>query len=583
MTFGNLNLAKPILRAIEAEGYDKPTPIQAQAITPLMDGADLVGIAQTGTGKTAAFLLPLLNKLNSDQDKIGQRRAKALILVPTRELATQIADGLKIYGKDVPHKATVVVGGVKPGGQIKALTAGLDIIIATPGRLLDHISTGAVRLDKTTTVVLDEADQMLDLGFMPTIRKIMAKLPNSRQTAMFSATMPDQIRKLANDFLHRPVEVSVAPASKPIEKIEQSVIHVRQQAKRAVLVKLLADRSVERAIVFTRTKHGADRVVKQLDKAGLISAAIHGNKSQNNRQRTLNAFKKGDIRILVATDVAARGIDIDDVSHVINYELPSVSESYVHRIGRTARAGRDGVAIALCDGAERKYLRDIEKLTKIKLQVMEMDIEDALDAERAAQAMAAELGGKQERFEELEDERQGDRQRPHKRRGQGKDGGNRGRGGHGRGGQGRGRQDRDGDNRGSDNRQGEGRGNRQQRGRKTHNHDGRQDRRQDGYRDDRKDGRKDGYSDSRGEKRTDRRNEKRSDNRGENRSENRGDNRTAGRKSRRHDDKQGFNKGSKPAHGQKRRRGKPAGGKHKHQGKASNDSGADAGLMKMLG
>ncbi|MEM6903431.1 MAG: DEAD/DEAH box helicase, partial [Pseudomonadota bacterium] len=320
--FTDLGLAKPILAAIAGEGYDRPTPIQAQAIQPLLDGADLVGIAQTGTGKTAAFLLPLLHKLNGDQTKVGQRRSKALILVPTRELATQIADGLRTYGKDVPHKATVVVGGVKPGGQIRALTPGLDIIIATPGRLLDHIGTGTVRLDKTTTVILDEADQMLDLGFMPAIRKIMAKLPNTRQTAMFSATMPKLIRKLADDFLFKPVEVSVAPAAKPIDKIDQSVIHVHQQAKRAVLVKLLADREVERAIVFTRTKHGADRVVRHLDKAGLIAAAIHGNKSQNNRQRTLNAFKSGELRILVATDVAARGIDIDDVSHVINFELP---------------------------------------------------------------------------------------------------------------------------------------------------------------------------------------------------------------------------------------------------------------------
>tara|TARA_X000000368_G_scaffold116791_2_gene91192 strand:+ start:9387 stop:11003 length:1617 start_codon:yes stop_codon:yes gene_type:complete len=411
--FSELGLAEPIQQAIADTGYTAPTPIQAGVIPAMLDGKDIVGIAQTGTGKTAAFVLPVLNKLVNDDHKVGARRVKTLMLVPTRELATQIADGLKTYGKKVSFNSTVVVGGVKPGGQLKALANGLDIVIATPGRLLDHLNTGAVRLDKTTTIILDEADQMLDLGFMPAIRKIMAKLPNTRQTAMLSATMPAQIRKLAEDFLHNPVEVSVAPASKPIEKIDQSVCMIPQNAKRAVLVQLLADREVERAIVFTRTKHGADRVVKHLDKAGLMSAAIHGNKSQNNRQKTLKAFRNGQMPILVATDVAARGIDIDDVSHVINYELPNVSESYVHRIGRTARAGRSGVAIALCDPSERKYLRDIERLTKVKLRVRDVSVEDALEAEQAAQAMAASSrpAGREVEVEQDEDEQREYRQR----------------------------------------------------------------------------------------------------------------------------------------------------------------------------
>ena len=390
MTFSALDLVEPILNAVTDTGYTQPTPIQARVIPAMLAGDDVVGIAQTGTGKTAAFVLPILNRLALDEERVSARRAKALVLVPTRELAIQIADGIATYGKHLDVTASVVVGGVKPGPQQRALARGVDVLIATPGRLLDHLGTGAVRLDRTHTVILDEADQMLDLGFMPAIRKIMAKLPNQRQTAMLSATMPGPIRKLAEDFLHNPVEVAVAPASKPIEKIEQSVCYVPASAKRAVLVQLLADPAVERAIVFTRTKHGADRVVKHLDQAGLLAAAIHGNKSQNNRQRTLDAFRSGKMPILVATDVAARGIDIDDVSHVINFELPNVAESYVHRIGRTARAGRSGIAIALCDPSERKHLRAIEKLTKIRLDEREIAIDDALAAEAAAMAQAVD-------------------------------------------------------------------------------------------------------------------------------------------------------------------------------------------------
>ncbi|MBB4265886.1 DEAD/DEAH box helicase [Roseospira visakhapatnamensis] len=355
-------MAEPLLRAVADEGYTHPTPIQSQVIPALIQGRDVVGIAQTGTGKTASFVLPALHALTRDRRRPQPRACRALIVVPTRELAAQVADSIRTYGRHMRPSLAVVIGGARPGPQIKALAPGVDIVIATPGRLLDHLSTNAVRLDATTTVVLDEADQMLDLGFMPAIRRIMAALPRQRQTALLSATMPKPIRALASDFLDAPVEIAVAPAAKPIERIDQSVVHVDGAAKRAVLVDLLGCPRVERAIVFTRTKRGADKVARHLEQAGLSAAAIHGNKSQNQRERTLGAFRGGKVAVLVATDIAARGIDIDDVSHVFNYELPNVPESYVHRIGRTARAGRDGIAVSLCDPTERSLLRDIETL-----------------------------------------------------------------------------------------------------------------------------------------------------------------------------------------------------------------------------
>ncbi|VAW01027.1 ATP-dependent RNA helicase RhlE [hydrothermal vent metagenome] len=360
--FSELALAEPILRAVADEGYTAPTPIQAKVIPQMLDGRDIIGIAQTGTGKTAAFVLPLLHQHLQLHGRPGHKSCHALILAPTRELAAQIAQNIENYGKHIQHSVTVVVGGVRPGPQIKALSQGVDIVVATPGRLEDHISTGKFRLDKTTTVILDEADQMLDLGFMPAIRRILSKLPKQRQTLLLSATMPKQIRALAGDFLNQPVEISVAPQSRPIERIQQTVYFAEKPAKRDLLTTLLSAPDVRRAIVFTRTKHGANKVVQNLEKAGIAAAAIHGNKSQNQRQKTLAAFKSAQLNVLVATDIAARGIDIDDISHVINYEIPNIAETYVHRIGRTARAGKGGVAISLCDGSERKFLRGIEKL-----------------------------------------------------------------------------------------------------------------------------------------------------------------------------------------------------------------------------
>ena len=360
--FDALGLAEPILRAVTAAGYETPTPIQQQVIPELIAGHDVLGIAQTGTGKTASFVLPILHDLagRAADDIVRPRSCRALILSPTRELTNQIADNARSYGKFLRPSMTVVVGGAKPGPQIKRLTPGCDIVIATPGRLLDHIGSGVVRLDKTTTVVLDEADQMMDLGFLPAIRKILSKLPNKRQTVLLSATMPKQIRALAQDFLTEPKEISVAPQSRPIERITQKIFHMERGMKRRFLVDLLQE--VSRAVVFVRTKHGADNIQRFIAKAGLSSAAIHGNKSQGQRERALNMFKNGQIKILVATDIAARGIDVDGVSHVINYDLPNIAESYVHRIGRTARAGASGTAYSLVDSSERKYLRAIERL-----------------------------------------------------------------------------------------------------------------------------------------------------------------------------------------------------------------------------
>ncbi|MBL4596858.1 MAG: DEAD/DEAH box helicase [Robiginitomaculum sp.] len=368
--FTDLGLAEPILRAVLAEGYTIPTPIQAKVIPIMLAGRDIVGIAQTGTGKTAAFVLPLLHNHSQMHGRPGPKACHALILAPTRELAAQIAENIRGYGQFIQHSVVVVVGGVRPAQQIKALSQGVDIVVATPGRLEDHIANGKFRLDKTKTIILDEADQMLDLGFMPAIRRLMAKVPKPRQTLLLSATMPKQIRQLAGDFLDRPVEISVAPQSRPIERITQQVYFSEKPGKRALLASLLSAPDVQHAIVFTKTKHGANKVVQNLEKAGIAASAIHGNKSQRQREHTLGAFRAGTINVLVATDIAARGIDVDDISHVINYELPNIAESYVHRIGRTARAGKSGVAISLCDGAERKFLFQIEKLTGIKLQRM---------------------------------------------------------------------------------------------------------------------------------------------------------------------------------------------------------------------
>ena len=369
ITFNELGLSEPILKAVSAEGYNNPTPIQAKAIPTLLKGQDIIGIAQTGTGKTASFVLPLLHDIVEKKLKRAPKMCSALILSPTRELASQIVDNINSYAKFTDITVTLVVGGVRPKAQIKALTAGVDIVVATPGRLLDHINAGVVLMTKTNSLVIDEADQMLDLGFLPDIRRIVGKLPAKRQSALLSATMPFQIKKLAKDLLNRPVEISVAAVSKPIERIEQSVRHVEKADKRRVLAEILSDKDVKSAIVFSRTKHGADRISKNLAKTKIKAAAIHGNKSQNQRDRVMNDFRTGQITVLVATDVAARGIDIDGVSHVVNFDLPNIPESYVHRIGRTARAGKSGVAISLCDTSERGYLKDIEKLIGNRLPV----------------------------------------------------------------------------------------------------------------------------------------------------------------------------------------------------------------------
>lgn len=365
--FKALGLAEPLLRAVTKEGYDTPTPIQAEVIPAVLAGNDILGTAQTGTGKTAAFVLPILHKILEAKKIPSGKCCHALILAPTRELAAQIADSVRTYGKFTKMSVATVVGGARPGPQVNAMKRGVDVLVATPGRLLDHVNTGAIRLEKTHTVVLDEADQMMDLGFMPAVRKVLEKIHGARQTLLLSATMPKPIRGLANEILRHPAEISVAPVAKPIELIEQHLSLVSHDEKRDRLIEILSGEGVDRAIVFTRTKRGADRVTRWLEDSGLRANAIHGDKSQGQRERALADFKKGRVNILVATDIAARGIDIDDVSHVVNYELPNMPESYVHRIGRTARAGRSGVAISLCCPDETSYARDIEVLTGVKL------------------------------------------------------------------------------------------------------------------------------------------------------------------------------------------------------------------------
>ena len=363
--FKDLGLNKRVIQAVEKENYSTPTPIQQKLIPHMLDGKDIVGTAQTGTGKTAAFVLPLLHRLEEGRRRAKPRTCTNLIVVPTRELATQIFQNIASYGRFIPHSKTVVMGGAKAGAQIKALARGLDIVIATPGRLEDHLSTNSISLKETQTVILDEADQMMDLGFFPAIRRIMGFLPDGHQTLLLSATMPKQVRGLANEFLNNPIDVSIGQQSKPIEKINQKILLVDRPKKKQLLVEILND--VFKAIVFTRTKHGADKIVRYLKEKGIDSTAIHGNKSQGQRQRSLDMFKKDKINILVATDIAARGIDIDEVSHVVNFDMPNIPESYVHRIGRTARAGSDGIAISLCDNTEVDYLVDIEKLINQKL------------------------------------------------------------------------------------------------------------------------------------------------------------------------------------------------------------------------
>ena len=372
MQFKDLNIIEPIQRALKNEEYIKATPIQEMAIPSLLDGKDLLGCAQTGTGKTAAFAVPILQGLTKEKNSYkGNKKIKALILAPTRELAIQIGDSFKTYGKHLDLKTLVIFGGVSQNPQTKELGKGVDILVATPGRLLDLIKQKFINLSNIKYFVLDEADYMLDMGMLHDVRKIIEFVPKERQTMFFSATMPTEIAKLANQLLNDPIKVAINPVSSAVDIIEQSVYMVNKKNKTHLLVHLLKTEDVDSALVFSRTKHGADKIVKSLIKDGINAAAIHGNKSQNNRQMVLKSFKDRKTKVLVATDIAARGLDIDELSHVINYNLPEVSETYVHRIGRTGRAGLGGVAISFCDQEEQSLLRDIEKLINKNIPVVE--------------------------------------------------------------------------------------------------------------------------------------------------------------------------------------------------------------------
>ncbi len=371
ISFSELELIEPIKRSLEEQKYSQPTAIQAQAIPHLLGGGDVLGCAQTGTGKTAAFAIPTLQRLYSDKRARKNRVARALVLTPTRELAVQVADSFKQYGRHLPMRYAVVYGGVSKVAQINALSKGVDVLIATPGRLLDLLNQKKVRLDEVETLILDEADRMFDMGFLPDLRKILNQLPKKRQTLLFSATMPKEIAHLADKVLFQPKKIQVATASSTADLIEDSVLFVDRDNKRSLLFEILDREGVDRTIIFTRTKHRANRLAQTLVKKRIKSAAIHGNKTQNARQKALQDFSSGRVRVLVATDIVARGIDVEGVSHVINYELPNEAESYVHRIGRTARAGSSGVAISFCDLEETDYLAEIEKLLNRKVRVCE--------------------------------------------------------------------------------------------------------------------------------------------------------------------------------------------------------------------
>jgi ATP-dependent RNA helicase RhlE len=412
-TFASLGLTEGLLRALDSAGYDKPTPIQAQAIPPLLEGRDLLGLAQTGTGKTAAFVLPLLQALSENRRHPLPRSTRALILAPTRELATQISESIRTYGKHAGLRHAVVMGGVSQRLQVKAMARGVDILIATPGRLLDLVQQRQVDLRRAGHLVLDEADRMLDMGFIRDVRRLIAELPDERQSMLFSATMPKEVTRLAAELLDDPVRVEIAAKSVAVDRIDQRVHHASRADKRRLLENLLADPGMSRVIVFTRTKRGADRVTKQLAASGVRAEAIHGDKSQGQRERALDSFRHGKSRVLVATDIVARGIDVDDVTHVINYELPNEPESYVHRIGRTARAGASGVAISFCDAEERDHLRGIERLIKRRLTVVgEPPREIRRDGGKAAPSRGPQRGAETKQpFEAKRGRRPGRRSR----------------------------------------------------------------------------------------------------------------------------------------------------------------------------
>ena len=387
--FSDLGLSPQLEKALAAEGYETPTPIQVKAIPIVKSGADLLGIAQTGTGKTAAFALPILDRLAADRRMPQHKGCRALVLSPTRELATQIAESFRTYGRFLDLRVAVVFGGVAHRPQQTALARGVDVLVATPGRLLDHVGERNLVLSGTEIFVLDEADQMLDLGFMKPIRKIVAMLAHKRQNLFFSATMPHEIGALAAELLVDPKKVEIAPAATTVERVTQRVVLVEQSKKRSLLVELFADPALSRTLVFTRTKRGADKVTQHLEAAGISAAAIHGNKSQQQRERALESFRQSKTRVLVATDIAARGIDIDLVSHVVNFELPEVPEQYVHRIGRTGRAGASGIAISLCDNEERPLLRDIERVTRQQIPHEDRRNDATLVATAAGERRAA--------------------------------------------------------------------------------------------------------------------------------------------------------------------------------------------------
>jgi len=363
-SFHGFGLNEAITRAIAEENYANPTPIQKQTIPIVMSGRDVIGIAQTGTGKTAAFALPILHQLAANPRPSERKSCRVLVLSPTRELSGQILESFRAYGRHLRIRSALAIGGVPMGGQVRALQNGVDVLVATPGRLLDLVKSNALRLSGVEFLVLDEADRMLDMGFIHDIRKIIAKLPAQRQTLLFSATMPGAIAELAKQLLRDPINVAVTAVGSTVDRVEQRIIHVDRGAKQTALVDVLKREPIDRALIFTRTKHGADKVVRGLIKAGVAAQAIHGNKSQNQRERVLAAFRNGEVKTLVATDIAARGIDVDGISHVVNFDLPNVPETYVHRIGRTARAGAAGIAISLCDAEEVALLRDIEKLIR---------------------------------------------------------------------------------------------------------------------------------------------------------------------------------------------------------------------------
>jgi ATP-dependent RNA helicase RhlE len=388
--FDTLNLISPICRAVNEEKYTSPTPIQTEAIPHLLQGRDLLGCAQTGTGKTAAFALPILQRLAEYKDKPRHKEVRSLILTPTRELALQIEESFRVYGRYMKFNQAVVFGGVSIKNQIRTLSRGVDVLVATPGRLLDLFNQGCLRMDKVDVFVLDEADQMLDMGFLPDVKKIFNEIPETSQTVLFSATLPTEIVRLTQNFLKDPIKISVAPPSSTVEKVDQRIMFVDRDNKSALLESILEDESVYRVLVFTRTKHGANRVAKNLSKKRIRTEAIHGNKSQAARMQALNKFRSGHVRVLVATDVASRGLDVDGITHVINYELPKEAESYVHRIGRTARAGATGIALSFCDSEERGYLRGIERTIN---QSVTVDKDHAYHSEAIATKSSHRSGG----------------------------------------------------------------------------------------------------------------------------------------------------------------------------------------------